>query len=79
MRNPFFILPALSVALLGAGAIRSAFPATWGPSQPKYQMVVDYRGTVAVLDGGLTEFDCRAALPYSDPLKGVAFTCEREG
>lgn len=79
MRNPFLILPVLSLALLGAGVVKAAFPATWGPAEPTYQIVVDYRGTVAVLDHGLTEFDCHAELPYSDPRKAFTFTCEREG
>ncbi|KMS53615.1 hypothetical protein V474_22815 [Novosphingobium barchaimii LL02] len=79
MRNFFIYLPPLGLALLGLAIVQQLFPATWGPCEPSYQLIVDYRGTVAMLDHGLSQDECRLALPCSDRMKQVAFTCEREG
>lgn len=77
MRRSLIVIPVLAAATLFS--LQIAFPATWGPAEPRWQIVVDYRGNVAALAHGLSEFDCRAALPYGDRQHHVTFSCEREG
>jgi hypothetical protein len=79
MRNLFTYLPVAGLILILFGVLQEAFPAAWGPSEPSYQLVIDYRGEVRPLEQGMTHNQCQLALPYSDRLKQVAFTCEREG
>lgn len=79
MRNLFTYLPVAGLVLIAFGILRETFPATWGPAEPSYQLLIDYRGDVRPLEQGMTRDQCRLALPYSDRLKQVAFTCEWEG
>ena len=82
MRNPLIIIPAVAAlvgAAVGAQALSSPRWVELGASADRYQLVMEYRGEAFVIDHAMTRTDCFEAMPYSDPLKGLSFTCEMEG
>jgi hypothetical protein len=74
----FLILPVIAAGVLGTSALQASL-SSWGPVDPTYQLVLQYRTDIHVLDHGLTQEDCAQALPFGDNVKQVHFACEREG
>lgn len=76
--RPILILPILAAALLGTSALQASL-FSWGPAQPSYQLVMQYRTDAYILEHELTEDECAEALPFGDNLKHVHFSCVVEG
>ncbi|HUD90086.1 hypothetical protein [Sphingobium sp.] len=72
--RPILLLPIIAAALLGTSALQATLT-KWGPTEPSYQLVMQYRTDAYVLDSGLTKDDCDDALPFGDNIKHVHFSC----
>lgn len=78
MTNPLNFAPVVALLALGAGAVQAHLD-KWGPTEPAFKLVMQYRTDSYVLDHGMTRQDCSEALPFGDPVKLVHFSCEQEG